>query len=202
MRLSAISINDYRLELSDGKLVTEGPHERLAQMLGERWLHLIKTEEGQALHVHEEAADLLASSLGIPPEAKSISKKPRPATERQIEYAESIGYEFPEDITFDEVSIILTDYDCVRLFIHHSWKDLTGRNCADSGLSRDDLLKCSQGILQDEILTMRIRAISALAQLESNGLPAEGRAIEEVRTLLQKEFKQFMPRKLFGLFGK
>jgi len=201
MRLSAVTINDYRLALDGDKLTVDGPNYRLAVLLGERWLNLIKTEEGRNLHVHDEVSDLLAETIGVPKQIVKHPKTPRPATERQIEFADTIGYEFPDDISFDEISIILTDYECANLFMHHVWKQMTGRKCVDCGLSRDELLRGVQGILQDQILTMRIRALSALTQLESSGLPCDGIAFSQVKSLLEKEFKQKMPRKLFGLFG-
>lgn len=49
-----------------------------------------------------------------------VRKKPRPATEKQKQYARNVGFNISDEITFDEISEILDGFEAIIDFIYRA----------------------------------------------------------------------------------
>lgn len=72
---------------------------------------------------------------------------PRPATDRQKEYSRNVGFVFSDDITYDEISAKLDNYETMKYFVHQVWFEMTGTKIKDCRLEPAQIDAMIQKIL-------------------------------------------------------
>lgn len=203
MKMSELSIalGDYTISVTGSRMTVEGPIDDVSTLIGQRWLNLIKTEEGQQLLTDPHRDDLLMWVLGVPQPRSKARKSIRPATERQIEFAKAIGYDVPETLSFDAACIILDDHEMMKWFANQAWEAKAGKTFAASSIPLSDVTRAIQWMLNDQQLVLRSRAIRAMYDTDNEGWPTSGQAFNTVSAILDRELKDYRPRGIASFFG-
>ncbi|MHC5081518.1 MAG: hypothetical protein ACYTHN_21150 [Planctomycetota bacterium] len=137
-----------------------------------------------------------------------VQKRKR-APADQIDYARGIGFNVSEDISHDELSTLLTDFQEIREFAEKVWVNLTGKTLDQdriTGESRDLAVMriYKNGRLRAKVLAWEKR-LEALQESPEDSTEASAPSVsalegyDQVEAILTKTFKPGGCLK--GLFG-
>jgi hypothetical protein len=180
----SLQIRQYCIKLCGNELNVGGPNEALCNLIGRRFLRLVACEEGRWVLTHDETKGRLDELFHVPLESTAD-----PATDKQVEYAQALGYAVPEEVTRDEVSFLLTDFQQCRFYVHFVFRSLFDMSTSDAGFKPGTLDAIVSELVDDESLTARILAIQLKANMTVRDIPRRG----DVYQLVKRQVKKFAP---------
>ena len=80
----------------------------------------------------------------------SLSGDSEPATERQINYARTLGIEFEEGMTKIEMSLLLTRYERAKHYLYGLWLYMTGKSATERDDSSDFIKRAAVAMLNQD----------------------------------------------------